>query len=161
MKTKLLITALLGLFIASLASAASLTVATALELRAGLQALDGQTQIVKVKDRDGVLADSVVVVPYKFTGDTRWKIAGALTIIKPFLDTFDTAKASLIKATGVDVDPKNDAKLAAFNTEINKDLARKSDDLKLPTLTRADLNLADNPIPGSVLSALQSIIKFD
>lgn len=157
MKNILLLLAVL--IAATFANAASLTVAQALELRAGLQALDGQTQIIKVKDRDGVVSDTVVQVPYKFSSEARWKIFGALTILKPFLETFDGVRQNVAKVTGADVDPKNEAKAAAFSTEINKELQKRSDDLKLPLLSRADLNLTDNQIPGSVLGALAPIIQ--
>jgi hypothetical protein len=147
---------LVSLFVASLASAATLTVAQALELRAGATALDGQTQVVP----QGESPAKIVLVPYKLTGDTRWKIASVLTALKPLLDTFDSVRQSVAKSTGADVDPKNEAKAAAFSTEINTQLQRK-DEVKLPVLTKAELNLNDNPIPGSVLAALQPIIKQD
>lgn len=145
---------LLFLLVATLASAASITVSQALELRAGLQALDGQSQVVPQGDAPA----KVVAIPYKFSGDARWKIAGALTALKPLLETFETNRTALAKSTGADVDPKNEVKGLAFATAIKQDLLRK-EEVKLPTLTRADLNLTDNPIPGSVLDALSPIIQ--
>lgn len=154
MKTKLLIIALLGFFVSSLASAATLTVSEVLELKAGLQALDGQPTLVPAQ---GDQPAKVVSVPYKFSSDARWKIFSALTAVKGTLDTFEAARQDLVKRMGLDTDPKNEAKLTAFTTEISKDLARKTE-VKLPTLSRAELNLTENAIPGSVLAALAPVI---
>ena len=147
---KLILSALAALIV-NIASAASITIGQAIELRAGLTALDGYQKDVPQGDAPA----KVIVSPYKLSSDTRWKIFSALTAIKPTLETFDAARADLQKRVKLAGDDK--AALAAIDQEAEQLLARKQD-VKLPTLKREELALGGNPIPGSVLVALAPII---
>lgn len=151
---KKLAVSLLVLFVVTLSSAATLTVREVLELRNGLTNLDGSTQVVAQGDAPA----KVVVVPYTFTSDSRWKIFTALTSLKATAETFEAARTDLVKRLGLAPDEKDPAKLAPFEEALAKDLKRTVD-IKLPTITKADLNLDKNQIPSSVLVLLAPMLK--
>jgi len=156
MKTTLVFLA--SLLTVAASAAPSLTVQQEVTLASALSALDGHTSIIKVNGQD-----SAVNVAYTFSGDVRWKIRDDLAALQPKVDAFQKVQQDVLKEVSggkgfiAPTDATGQATYAMKVDEAGKHVDENPP--KLQTFTRADLNLNDNPIPGTVLNALAPLIQ--
>lgn len=151
------------LFLCSLASVLSaseprLTIAQEINLSNALAALDGHNVVPKVSGQD----QPAVNVAYEFSGDVRWKIRDDLQALQPKVDAWQKVSRDILKEVsgGSMVIPVADsvrqsvyaAKITSASEVIDPSPP------KLQFLSREDLNLNSNPIPGSVLNLLSPIL---
>lgn len=126
-----------------------LTVEQTINAMNALASLDG----AEVVDKDGKKGTA----PYKLSGSTRMAIAVNLDRARAEFKTYQAVHAAMIRqmAAGGDTVPAD--RTQEFTAEINKVLGAKAS-VALYRLKEADLNLADNAIPGSTLSHLIPLI---
>ncbi len=136
----------------------TLTVRDIITLHGALSSLDGYAHIIKGEDGK----DKSITVPYKFTGKVRWNIAKALTITKTYTDNYTKTRDAAINeiSGGVGSIKEGDTeKIGRLNMELSSLLEVKEEVVGLLSFTQADLNLDDNPIPVSVLTALTPLLE--
>lgn len=128
-----------------------LTVSEVLALSAALSQLDAY-QTGKV-DKD----NRAIIAPYKFSGTTLMTIAidieGAAVVVRSYQKSVNALIGRLSNG-GVKVP---DDKVGEFNKETTKMMDAPSGVL-LARIKESELDLANNPIPASVLSAMLPII---
>lgn len=133
-----------------------LPIRTLLELHAALASLDGRQRVIK----DGE-TEKIVVVPYAFSGKTRWNIAKNLSVLKRVNEDYVKARDALINelsgGNGT-IDENDTTSIKRMNEELKQVLDTEEDALGLLTFDLAALNLDDNPIAGSVLVMLTPLI---
>ena len=131
-----------------------LTVEQALDLLAGLTALDGHEELVGEGKQQ-----QKIVVPYTLGGPLRQAIFHDITATKPVAADFQNARNAVVielsKGAGkLDPGSPESAKLA-LQTQA---MMAQPVDLKLDRIKLADLKLDSNPIPGTVLAQLAPIL---
>lgn len=140
------------------ASEPKLTVAQEINLSNALAALDGHNVIPRVNGQDQAAAN----VAYDFSGDVRWKIRDDLQALQPKVDAWQKVSRDILKdvSGGSMVIPVSDLGRQAIYTSKITEASETIDPSppKLQFLSRADLNLNSNPIPGSVLNLLAPIL---
>ncbi len=129
------------------------------DLYAAFAALDGQTHVLK---DEAAKTEKAVLVPYKFGGKTRYTIGKNLAILKRHNEAFVKARDGLIlelsEGSGT-IDDANTALIGRLNKELQDLMSQEEDGSNLFLLSEKDLNLDENPIPGSVLAILLTLIK--
>lgn len=130
-----------------------ITIDKALSLRAGLTALDGYNKIIKNGENE-----STAVVPFKLSGVMRMTIARNISRLEQPLADYNKARNEVIKSlAGPDGNAVPPEKLAEFLAQ-DVGMRKQETELSLTKLKVADLNLDDNPIPGSVLAMLLDLV---
>lgn len=128
-----------------------LTLQQAIDVRAALLALDNY----QAQDKDG----RAIALPYKFSGPTRMAIARNLARANEAYQALQTANNALVAQFSGGAQQVPADKMSAYTTEINKVLQGPADVGAMVKISEADLDLATNPIPGSVLAALVPILE--
>ena len=140
-------------------AAPSMTVQQEVSLANALAALDGHTVIPKVNGQDQAPAS----VSYTFSGDVRWKIRDDLAALQPKLDAWQKVQQDILKEVSGGkwfIAPTDAAGQAAYGMKISEAAQHvDANPPKLQTFTRAELDLNENPIPGTVLTALSPLIQ--
>lgn len=122
-----------------------------------LAQLDGYYKVV-TDPRTG--KEEKVAVSYEFAAKVRFNIAKNLVVLKPIVEALGKAREGLVKEVageGVTVLKGDTPEYARFDAKW-KAIVREEETVDLVRLTESDLNLERNPIPGTVTTALASII---
>ena len=130
-----------------------------IDLYNALSSLDGYSKFIK-RGED----ESVVTIPYVFTGKMRWNIAKNLGVLKPHIKDYTKVRDSLIKQYCLPEETIIDAKTnpvgwKAFNQENDK---LGHEQIEVNGLLALDINemLKDeNPVPASILNALEILLQ--
>jgi hypothetical protein len=122
-------------------------------MNSALQALDGFDCVI----RDG--ANDRIVRRFYALGKARLDIARNLNVLKHELQSFDDARAALIReaSAGKDSITEQDEGWPRFKAEYEK-MARAEQEIELCELKADDLRLDQNDLPILALAALQDII---
>jgi hypothetical protein len=131
-----------------------MTVRKAMEVLAGLRALDGRQVIVK---------DAVILQPYDFkNGALRLVIASNLATLIQLEQTTDKARVQILMELRRDANQQRlepgTPEFAEFSRQY-EEMLNKPWQGKLEMIETKALNLDVNEIPASVLFALQPILK--
>jgi hypothetical protein len=132
--------------------AAPLTYEQALSVDQGLHALDGYQHIVK----DGQ-QEMTVVEFYKLGPGVRVQIGLAIASLDAAAKTFAELQNKLIKQYSAGAGKVPDSAMSDYLAAISE-LRRTPSGVVVPHLTVKELNLDQNPIPGSVLGMLSPIL---
>lgn len=130
-----------------------LTTRAALNVAAGLRALDGYERTAKDGDRERVIKEF-----YKIGGGLRLSIAVSLNKLDALQQAQQQAYSGLAMAAADDkgqIPPEKVAELAKTQNE----MLDAEQDIDLGVIDPADLKLDENPIPVTVLSLIQPILK--
>ena len=106
--------------------------------------------------------DKIITVPFTFSGVVRWALYRDAITLKAQLDGFEQTRVTLIKQVtkgGDSIDPKTQPEAFASFTSLITPVADRKMDVEIIKVTQDDLNLKENPIPTSVLMALDPIIS--
>lgn len=136
-------------------SVVQVPVTKAIEMFNALSALDGYEDVIK----DGQQEKSVRR-PYKFGGGLRLLIAKNISVLKPVLEIYETARRGLVSEATKDGATVKDGAPGAvkFSDDIQKLLASPQVVKGLVHIKASELNLDQNPIPPTVLSGLSSLL---
>ncbi len=148
-KTLLVLATLVACSGAVAADNPPVTVEQALNISAGLRALDSY----QARDKEGKPYAS----PYNFSGVTRMNIATNIDRVGAVLKTYQATLNEVIKTMSGGTGTVPGDKMANYNVEVLKMLAAPAG-VSLAKIKEADLKLDENPIPGSVLGLLLPII---
>jgi len=121
-------------------------------LHAAFSMLEGYNKVVK---------DEKVVIPYEFSGKTRWNIAKNLRILNVLVTDFNSARDALIKQLSNgsnEIDGTNKELMSSYIKEINDIDAQDVDVSGILSIKVDDLNLDVNPIPVGLLAAFKDLI---
>jgi len=141
-----------------------LTVKDAVEVLAGLKALDGFEKVAKVGAGEKT-TDRVVVEAYKFKPAAMWKLAKNTAALKGLVENYGKVRNKLIKdiSGGKDEIAEKDnpdfkAQQAKFMEDISV-IVDTEEEVMIDKLAQSDLNLDVNSnIPPSVLVSLLPIM---
>jgi hypothetical protein len=156
MKTKTLFALLLLITAPLFAEPIKLKVVDVISLNQALSLLDGAQKVVPQGDAPA----KIVIVPYDFSGKTRWAIAQNLIALQPHAKAADDARNALVKQIGGEaggIKADDAAKIAKFTVAYNELLIQPVT-VELTKIPLADLKLDINALPPSVLAILSPII---
>ncbi len=121
-------------------------------LHAAFSMLEGYNKVVK---------NEKVVIPYEFSGKTRWNIAKNLRILNVLVTDFNSARDALIKQLSNgsnEIDSTNKELMSSYIKEINEIDSQDVDVSGILSIKVDDLNLDVNPIPAGLLAAFKDLI---
>jgi hypothetical protein len=121
-------------------------------LHAAFSMLEGYNKIVK---------DEKVVIPYEFSGKTRWNIAKNLRVLNVHITDFNSARDALIKqiSNGTnEIDNTNKEQMNEYIKHLNEIDQQEVDVSGLLSIKVDDLALDTNPIPATVLAAFKDLV---
>lgn len=121
-------------------------------LHAAFSMLEGYNKIVK---------DEKVVIPYEFSGKTRWNIAKNLRVLNVHVTDFNSARDALIKqiSNGTnEIDNTNKEQMNEYIKHLNEIDQQEVDVSGLLSIKVDDLVLDTNPIPATVLAAFKDLV---
>lgn len=127
-----------------------------LEINGGLAALDKYDRVVREGERERVVQDV-----YKFEPGLRIVIMKNMSALRPIVEGLDKERAAiLVELSGGSGELKpGTPEAAAFNLRL-RDLAQKPQSASLIPIAEAELKLAVNPIPSSVLLQIEPILDL-
>lgn len=123
-----------------------------------LSLLDTYPKVIKQGE-----SESVSQVPYSFSGKLRWNITKNLNLLKPHVEDYSKVRDSLIKQFTAEGETTIDQKAnptgwKSFVEENEKLGANEVEFSNLLKLNVDELLKDSNPVPASVLSALDSLL---
>lgn len=121
-------------------------------LHAAFSMLEGYNKIVK---------DEKVVIPYEFSGKTRWNIAKNLRVLNVHITDFNSARDALIKqiSNGTnEIDNTNKEQMNEYIKHLNEIDQQEVDVSGLLSIKVDDLALDTNPIPATILAAFKDLV---
>jgi hypothetical protein len=133
----------------------NLTYRNIIVLRAALSALEGRERTIEAKGQT-----QVVVKPFKFSGQTRLKIARNLRAGEAAFQEYEAARVGLVHELAEGGDKVPEAKLPEFSRRL-EELQQAETDITLSPLAEAELNLEDNEIPHGALAVLLEFLLND
>lgn len=125
----------------------------AIALLPALTSLDGRQRVVL----DGGV-EKIVTEPYRFSANTRMAIARNVAALQAEQVSFNAARNGIIMQMSGGAGKVPDDKVPAFQAELLSLMEADCDGVSMRKISEADLNLAENPIPPSVLAELMPIL---
>lgn len=130
-----------------------LSIEQIIQVNVGLAALDGYQKIIKDGERERIAQEL-----YKLGGGLRLCIAKNKNRIETILTAFQKARNDLIYQYGKGTAVVPDDKAEAFSKD-ERPMLEMEHDIEISEIDVDQLKLDENPIPGTVLSALMPILK--
>lgn len=130
-----------------------LSIEQMIQINGGLAALDGYQKIIKDGERERVAQEL-----YKLGGGLRLSIAKNKNKIEQILTAFQKARNDLVYQYGNGSASVPDDKAEAFSRD-ERPMLEMEHDIDISAIDVDQLKLDENPIPGTVLSALMPILK--